>query len=86
MLTTSPVLVSHHMEQQEEDDQQQPFQGNYDVSRKKEHEISISQLPELPHLRTAINEDSHEDSIHNTYLPASVPLSNKKNKDKDKQL
>lgn len=32
-----------------------------------QHEISISQLPNLPQLRTAINEDSQEDSMHNSY-------------------
>ena len=48
-----------------------------------QHDISISNLPSLPQLRTAINEDSHEDSIHNTYQPASVPRSrNKENKEK----
>jgi len=43
-----------------------------------QHDISISQLPSLPQLRTAINEDSHEDSIHNSCQPVSVPLSRNK--------
>ena len=33
-------------------------------------------------MRTAINEDSHEDSIANTYLPASVQVSRHNDHDK----
>ena len=40
---------------------------------------SLSALPNLPQLRTAINEDSNEDeSFRHPHLPVSVPLSRSK--------